>query len=155
MSAHVLLRPTTPADLPALFAQQRDPLSNEMAGTKPHSEEAFFKVWEGIFKNPQVVPRVIVEGERIVGAINCFQREGLDMIGYWIDKPHWGRGIATRALTLFLGELKRRPLHATAARSNAASIRILERCGFRLTGYHMGEETDRYVAREVATFVLE
>ena len=54
-----------------------------------------------------------------------------------------------------INEIPRRPIHATAARSNAASIHILQSCGFRLTGYHQGEETDRYTAREVATFVLE
>jgi 4-hydroxyphenylpyruvate dioxygenase-like putative hemolysin len=34
-------------------------------------------------------------------------------------------------------------------------MHILQRCGFRLTGRHHEEETDRYTAGEVATFILE
>jgi hypothetical protein len=47
------------------------------------------------------------------------------------------------------------PPYATAATSNAASIHILRSCGFTMTGKHVGEETDRYAAREVATLILE
>src|SRR2546423_61403 len=121
----VFLRKTAPHDLPTLFRQQQDPEGNSMAGTKPHTEESFRAVWERVFADPSVEPRVIVEGghggELVLGGITCFQRDGLDMIGYWIDRPHWGRGIASQALALFLQEFKRRPLHATAARDNAAS----------------------------------
>jgi RimJ/RimL family protein N-acetyltransferase len=46
-------------------------------------------------------------------------------------------------------------LRATAARNNRASVRILEKCGFRCMGYRQGEETERYSAREVGDFVLE
>jgi RimJ/RimL family protein N-acetyltransferase len=56
---------------------------------------------------------------------------------------------------LFLGEELRRPLHATADRNNTPSRRILEKCGFRCVGFRMGEETERFVAREIAEFVLE
>jgi RimJ/RimL family protein N-acetyltransferase len=44
-------------------------------------------------------------------------------------------GIATgAALTLFLQEQQIRPLHARAASDNAASIRVLQKAGFRITG---------------------
>lgn len=150
----IYLRPVQPADIPELFRQQSDPESNEMAGTKPRGPEAFQAVWDRIFQDPAVVSRVIVQDELVVGGINCFVADGLDSVGYWIAREHWGRGIASRALRLFLAEVPRRPLHATAARANVASIHILQKCGFRLTGYHMGEETERYLAREVATFML-
>lgn len=126
-----------------------------MAGTKARSAEVFRATWEKIFKEQTVVARVIVEDGRVVGSISCFKAEGRDSVGYWIAREHWGRGLASVGLRLFLQEVSLRPLHATAARSNAASIRVLERCGFRLTGYFMGEETERYLAREVASFVLE
>ena len=32
---------------------------------------------------------------------------------------------------------------------------ILTKHGFRCLGYRMGEETDRFLAREIADFVLE
>ena len=41
-----------------------------------------------------------------------------------------------------------------SAIDEAASRHILEKHGFRRTGFRMGEETDRYLAREIADFVL-
>lgn len=153
--ARVRLRPIEPGDLPTLFQQQLDPESNQMAGTKPRSPEAFRAAWERNFGDPSVVARAILRDDVMVGAISCFRKDGVDSVGYWIAREHWGGGIATQALMLLLGEVKARPLHATAARANAASIRVLEKCGFRLTGYHAENETDRYLAGEVATFVIE
>lgn len=149
------LRPTTAADLPVLFEIQTDPESNDMAGTKPRTREAFFATWERIFADASINSRVIEVAGVVVGGISCFQVEGHDCIGYWIAREHWGRGIASRALTLFLSEEPRRPLHATAASTNTRSHCILEKCGFRRTGTRMGEETDRFVACEIADFVLE
>jgi RimJ/RimL family protein N-acetyltransferase len=155
----IRLRPIGPDDLPALFELQTDPESNQMAGTKPRTREAFFAAWERNFADPGVNGRVIeidgVRGAEIVGSIARFQADGHDAVGYWIAREHWGKGIASRALAMFLSEDRRRPLHATAARTNAPSRRILEKCGFRCVGFRIGEETERYVAREIADFVLE
>ncbi|MFM9994643.1 MAG: GNAT family N-acetyltransferase [Phycisphaerales bacterium] len=155
----IRLRPTGPGDLPALFDMQTDPESNVMAGTKPRTREVFFETWERIFADPGVASRVIeidgVRGPEIVGSIGCFQADGHDCVGYWIARPHWGKGVASRALAMFLGEERRRPLHATTTRANAPSRRILEKCGFRCVGFRTGEETERFVAGEIADFVLE
>jgi RimJ/RimL family protein N-acetyltransferase len=151
----IRLRRTAAGDLAALFEIQSDPESNEMAGTKPRSREVFFAVWEQHFANPAIHGCVIELDGEVVGSIACFQADGHDCVGYWIARAHWGRGIASRALALFLAEETRRPLHATAASSNEPSRRILEKCGFRCTGVRMGEETERFVAREIAEFVLE
>jgi len=153
------LRPTTAADLPALYEIQTDPESNHMAGTKPRTRGVFFAVWERHFVDPSINARVIEidvgRGFELVGSIARFQADGHDAVGYWIARPHWGKGIASRALALFLAEDRRRPLRATTASTNAQSRRILERCGFRCVGLRMGEETERFVAREIADFVLE
>ncbi len=151
----IRLRPTAPGDLPALFEIQSDPASNAMAGTKPRTREAFFAVWDGLFADPSINSRVIEIDGKVVGGISCFQADGHDCIGYWIARAHWGRGTASRALTMFLAEEPRRPLHATAARANAPSRHILEKGGFRFVGFRMGEETDRFVPTEIADFVLE
>jgi RimJ/RimL family protein N-acetyltransferase len=151
----VFLRKVGREDVPVLFRLQLDPESNHMAGTKPRDEETFRAAWERNLVDPGVEGRVVVVDGEVVGSIARFQQEGRDAVGYWIAREHWGRGIATRALRAFLAEVAVRPLHATAARTNTASIRVLERCGFRLLGYHMGEESERYVAREVGRFVLE
>ncbi len=155
----IRLRLTSPGDLPALFEIQNEPEGNVMAGTKPRTREAFFAAWERYFADPGVNGRVIeidgVRGPEIVGSIARFQADGHDSVGYWIARAHWGKGIASRALVMFLAEEHRRPLHATIARTNAPSQRILEKCGFRCVGFRMGEETERFLATEIADFVLE
>lgn len=151
----VRLRPTRSADLPGLYQIQSDPESNDMAGTKPRPREAFIAMWERHLTDPGIHARVIEMGGAVVGSISRFQADGLDCVGYWIARPHWGRGIASRALEMFLAEERRRPLHATISRDNAPSRRILEKCGFRCVGFRTGEETERYLARELADFVLE
>lgn len=155
----IRLRLIGPDDLPALFAFQSDPESNAMAGVKPRTREAHFAAWERNLTDPGVNARVIeiegVRGPEVVGSIARFQADGHDAIGYWIARAHWGRGVASRALALFLCEERRRPLYATAARTNAPSHRILEKNGFRCIGFRMGEETERFIAREIADFVLD
>jgi RimJ/RimL family protein N-acetyltransferase len=157
---NISLRKTTVADLPTLFRQQLDAESNVMAGTKPYTEGVYHARLRQILADANVIPMVIVEGaaETIVGTISCFQRDGQDMVGYWIDRSHWGRGIASRALAMFIREVippSRRPLHAHVVTDNAPSIRVLTKCGFRPASTFAGEETDRYVAREVTAFVLD
>jgi RimJ/RimL family protein N-acetyltransferase len=165
ISPPITLRRIAADDLPTLFRQQLDPESNAMAGTKPYTEEVYHARLKQILADanvvpPTVIPMVIVEGEAetIVGTISCFQRDGQDMVGYWIDRNHWGRGIASQALALFIREViprTRRPLHAHVVSGNAPSMRVLTKCGFRATGNFAGEETDRYTAREVTAFVLD
>ena len=41
-----------------------------------------------------------------------------------------GRGIATAALTAFLRLEQTRPLYAGVAKHDAASVRVLQKCGF-------------------------
>ena len=161
----IRLRPVEPRDLAALFEFQTDPESNAMAGTKPRTREAFFAAWERNLTDPGINSRVIEVacgraggdergGYELAGSIARFQADGHDAVGYWIARPHWGKGIASRALAMFLQEEPRRPLRATAASSHAASRHILEKCGFRCTGLRMGEETERFLAREIADYEL-
>lgn len=70
--------------------------------------------------------------EHVVGNIVSWNSEGHREIGYWIDRAYWGRGIATAALSAFLDLEKTRPLYAGVARHNTASIRVLQKCGFKL-----------------------
>lgn len=151
----VSLRPVATADLAELYRFQSDPESNRVGGTKPRTRESFEAAWARNFADPGVTARVIMKDGKLVGSVACFKADGLDAVGYTIGREHWGQGIATRALALLLDEVPRRPLNATAALANTRSIRVLERCGFKLTGTRMGEETDRYIGCEVATFVLD
>jgi RimJ/RimL family protein N-acetyltransferase len=55
---------------------------------------------------------------------------GKPEVSYWLDKAYWGRGIATSALSAFLLLIQERPVYARVATDNAASLRVLEKCGF-------------------------
>jgi RimJ/RimL family protein N-acetyltransferase len=107
----VALRDVIPTDLPVLFAQHRDPEAAALAAFPPRDWAEFTQHWAKSF---------VASGERLVG--------------YWIGREHWGRGVATAALRLFLAQLPARPLHAHVAKHNLASMRVLEKCGFRAVG---------------------
>src|SRR4029453_19193159 len=72
---------------------------------------------------------------------------------YWIGREFWGRGIATQALAVLLSAVKTRPLYARAAKDNIASLRVLEKCGFTITGYERGFANAR--GEEIEEVVLE
>jgi RimJ/RimL family protein N-acetyltransferase len=150
----VTLRPVQRSDLPVLFEQQLDPESNRMAVSNPRSRAAFYAFWEGALGDEAVVARVIVVAGEIVGSISVFPSGAQDHVGYWIGRRHWGRGFATLALQRLLAEVPRRPLHACVARSNIASTRVLQRCGFVIIAYRMSVATERFPACEEAILVL-
>ncbi len=60
-------------------------------------------------------------------------------LGYWIGRPYWGRGYATAAARLAIDlafrDLATERLIAMCLDTNAASWRILEKIGFRFTGF--------------------
>lgn len=149
----VRLRRTTHEDVAALFEIQLDPAGNELAGTKPRDRAAFEARWEEILKMPQdpavrVTPRVILADGELVGSINVFPQEGVDSIGYWIARGHWGRGIATRAVALLVAEVEVRPLFARVIAHNVASLRALEKNGFVAVLRGAAEGNERYVGGE-------
>lgn len=59
-------------------------------------------------------------------------------IGYWIGEPYWGQGIATRAVGLILSygfeDQKLIRLYAGVFEYNVASMKVLEKNGFRKEG---------------------
>jgi RimJ/RimL family protein N-acetyltransferase len=66
----------------------------------------------------------------VAGNITSFELEGRRVVGYLYGPEWWGRGIATAALARFLAFETTRPLSGFVAASNAASARVLEKCGF-------------------------
>ena len=63
---------------------------------------------------------------------------GEDEVGYWIGKPHWGRGYAAEALRALarhaFADGRTALLRAEAHADNRASHRVLEKAGFRAEG---------------------
>lgn len=150
----VCLRDVEPADLPLLFEHQSDPESNRMAVVNPRDAAAFDAHWARILGDASLVAKAILVDGKLAGQISCFKLDGLDAVGYWIGRDYWGKGVATRALGLLLEQVPIRPLYARAARSNLASIRVLQRCGFAITGYELSPATDRFPACEEAMLIV-
>jgi RimJ/RimL family protein N-acetyltransferase len=143
-----------------------DPIACELAGVKPRTREVFEARMREVFADPNIFIRVIelspspTAAAQFVGSISVFQApaEGettpRDNIGYWLAREYWGKGLASEAVRTFLTLEPRRPLFATAAKSNTASCRILAKQGFQLLRTFQGTETDRYLAREVTEWKL-
>ncbi len=134
---------------------QLDDLSNKMAMVKPRSSDEFAGFWDRSLDNSETITRAIEFEGVLVGSISCFKAEGCDSIGYWIDRAAWGGGIATAALARFLSVVRVRPLLAVTASTNMGSRRVLEKCGFVCTGQRFAPESDRYLACQESTYMLE
>jgi RimJ/RimL family protein N-acetyltransferase len=153
---HVTLRGVLrQADLAIFFEQQLDPLANDMAAftaEDPADGEAFEAHWDRILAEDSITARTILADGSVAGHIARFERSGQAEITYWLGRAYWGKGFATRALSLFLEEISERPLYARAAKDNVASLRVLEKCGFRIAGEDKGFANAR--GREVEEFIL-
>jgi RimJ/RimL family protein N-acetyltransferase len=134
MRDEVRLRDVEDDDLPVFFAHQRDPESVRMAAFPSRGREAFMAHWKRIQADSTVVARTILWNGLVAGSVVCFEMSGQREVGYWVGREHWGKGIATRALSQLLGMVETRPLWAHVAKHNAASVRVLEKCGFRIVG---------------------
>jgi RimJ/RimL family protein N-acetyltransferase len=150
----IRLRNVERDDLPRMFEMQLDPESNRLAVTIPRTAEAFEAHWANVLRDPSLTAKAILLGEVLVGTVSCFQLDGQANVGYWISREHWGKGVASRALELLLLEVPTRPLYAHVATSNAASLRVLQKCGFVVERVQVSPATDRYPECEEALLVL-
>ena len=133
MHDKVRLRDIEPNDLPIFYEQQLDPDATRMAAFPARDRASFDAHWEkNILGNPDAIAQTILVDGRVAGNIGSWTQEGLRLVGYWIGKEYWGKGVATQALSAFLHQVTDRPLHAHVVKHNVGSIRVLEKCGFTL-----------------------
>lgn len=137
MEQRVSLRPVKADDLAVFFIHQLDPEATKLAAFPSRNREAFFTHWTTkILGNPAVVSLTILAGNDVVGHIGAWTDAAANdrLIGYWIGREFWDRGIASAALTQFLRLETTRPLRAHVAQHNFRSIRVLEKAGFARAG---------------------
>jgi RimJ/RimL family protein N-acetyltransferase len=133
MNDTVRLRNVEPGDLPIFYEQQLDPDATRMAAFPARDRASFDAHWEtNILGNPDAIAQTILVDGEVAGNIGSWPQEGVRLVGYWIGKEYWGKGVATRALFAFLHQVTDRPLHAHVVKHNVGSIRVLEKCGFSL-----------------------
>jgi RimJ/RimL family protein N-acetyltransferase len=139
---NVQLRDVEPQDLPLFFEHQRDPVAVEMVMFNSRDRAAFDQHWAKLLADETNLKKTIVAPKafgavsaenQVAGYIGSWTSEGQREVGYWLDRAFWGRGVATEALTAFLRLEPTRPLHAGVAKHNLASIRVLQKCGFKLS----------------------
>lgn len=154
----VRLRAVEDGDLPVFFAQMSDPEGVRMAAftaEDPSDRGRFEAHWERIRRDPAVLARTVVGvGGEVVGSAGVFGPPEEREVTYWIGREHWGRGAATAALRALLAEVPERPLHARAAADNTGSIRVLEKCGFAVTGTDRGYANARGAEIDEVLLVL-
>jgi RimJ/RimL family protein N-acetyltransferase len=139
----VLLRDVEESDLPVFFEHQLDPEATRMAGFPARDRGSFMAHWNRILEVESVVKKTILFEGEVAGNIVSFLNSGEREVGYWIGREFWGGGVATRALAGFVRLEARRPLYASVARHNAASMHVLQKCGFRVSG----EEPDDLILK--------
>ncbi|MFF9347157.1 GNAT family N-acetyltransferase [Streptomyces sp. NPDC014734] len=149
----VRLRDVGETDLESFFQYEQDAEAARRSMFTPRDRERFMTHWTTkVLGDPTVtVQTVTVDGVtagNVVAWWDEHEHERRRFIGYWLGRRHWGRGIGTRALALFLQRETARPLHADPFAGNTASVRLLEKHGFRRTG------TVRYGEHEHTMLVL-
>ena len=148
-----MLRPVLETDLPTFFGHQQDPGAAAMAAVPTREWDAFLVHWrDNVIPNQAGEVRTILVDGQVAGYVASWEQDDRRLVGYWIGREFWGRGVATSALREFLESHElHRPIHAFVALSNIGSIRVLEKCGFRRAGE---PETGEDGVTEVL-FVLE
>ncbi|MFC4559396.1 GNAT family N-acetyltransferase [Virgibacillus kekensis] len=157
MSA-IMLRDVTEDDLRVFFKHQQDLDANHMAAftsEDPGDWESFLTHWNKILSNKDIIKQTITVQENVAGNILCFEQFAVPGVSYWIGKEYWGKGIATNALREFTKHVTIHPLYARAAKDNIGSLRVLEKCGFTISGEDIGFSNARGEEVEEFVFILE
>lgn len=90
-------------------------------------------------KKPVMINFVIDVNGEVAGSVGFHKIEGHKAeIGYWLAEKYWGRGIMTEAVKLItrfgFKKLKLKRIYGRVYSFNKASIRVLEKAGYKLEG---------------------
>ncbi|MDO0912123.1 GNAT family N-acetyltransferase [Streptomyces sp. DT2A-34] len=140
--ADVRLRDVRDADLEAFLAYEHDPEAVRRSRFTPRPRDAFLKHWrKSVLGDKTCLVQTVTVGDDVAGSVVSWWDGDRRFLGYWLGRPYWGRGIGTKALALFLGIERTRPLYADPFHGNTASVRLLERHGFQRAGtLHHGDD---------------
>lgn len=140
----IKLRKLSHADQAVLVEQMNKPKITRYLSSKipaPYScEDALWFIEQGS-KQDCIVRAIEVNGV-FAGVVGAYLQTGeyahAAELGYWIVESFWGRGVATAAVLKFTDylftttELFR--LYNPVSKPNLASIRVMEKSGFKLEG---------------------
>ncbi|MGM0593114.1 MAG: GNAT family N-acetyltransferase [Pseudomonadota bacterium] len=138
----LLLRPPQVEDALAIFDYARDPQVCRFLAWRCHRSladaQAFVAVARAGWERGDWLCWVVEDAGGVVGTLAAeLGRDGAG-IGYAFSRRRWGRGYATEALAALSDRLfaytPLRSQWAFCLPENAASTRVLEKCGFRSEG---------------------
>jgi RimJ/RimL family protein N-acetyltransferase len=137
-TARLVLEPLTVAHAPAMFDVLRDPLIYTYLDFGPPTSLAHLqRVYAALERraSPDGTEEwlnwiVVLDGAPI-GVVQATISAGGCEVAYILHSAHWGRGYALEAMTAMLAHLGERAFFANVEETNARSIRLLERLGFR------------------------
>ena len=163
-TARLILRPWTLEDAEELYRYASDPAVGPAAGWPVHtSVENSREIIQNVLSAKGTFAVVLKETGLPIGSAGYFQtkaqggEEGEMEIGYWIGKPHWGKGYApeaTRALIHYcFTDLSGARVWCSHFAGNEKSKRCMEKCGF--TYHHTEEESQWEVEGERKTVDYE
>ena len=124
------LREVLESDLEPFYHHQADPEARAMAVFPSKERDAHFEHWHRNLARPDNISRTILVDGAVAGNVVSWIADGRRLIGYWIGREFWGRGVATEALRSFVREVAERPMYAEVATTNLGSVRVLEKSGF-------------------------
>ena len=139
----LVLRNWQDGDAEELFLAAKNPNVGPMCGWDPHKDvsESLFSI-RNILNSENCFALVLKETGKPVGSIELMTGEKSRLsasdseaeLGYWLGRPHWGQGLTTEAARLLLarcfGELGMKAVWGVHYEGNAASRRVMEKCGF-------------------------
>ena len=139
----VLRRPTL-ADVKAIARLANDRRIAQNTARIPHpyavsDAEVFVNF---VAQQPQDTNFLITRDGEVFGGVGIdLSRSATPEIGYWLGVPFWGQGYATEAARAVIDyafeEFGTTELRAGARVVNAASRRVLEKCGFQWTSVEL------------------
>lgn len=140
------LRAPNMADAPALHQLANDKYIHDMLARLPHPytrAHAVDFITNLARTKDEHAYAIVTENDNFIGVIGWHLTRELGMeLGYWIGKPHWGKGYASEvaiALVQAAGNAGYQELFANAKTDNLASIRVLQKAGFTETSSEIGD----------------
>lgn len=145
----IVLTEIRPSDKPDLIEHlaareiYEDTLRIPYPYTEDDADQWLAMVAQSTREHGRPVHWAIRQSERLIGCCGfdhlALGRSHRAEIGYWLAKPHWGCGIMTAVVGKLcehaFGQWGLSKLSAYVFAHNAASARVLEKCGFEQEGY--------------------
>ena len=157
----LILRPLTPDDAPAVFTWVGDPVVNRYMPYPLYTRVEDVRTWiTSLAPDSGEFGFVRREDGLLIGAGSIKEQEdGAWEVGYNLRRDAWGQGYATEAARAMIdwahrerGATRFVAAHVTA---NAASGRVLRKCGYRFVRYGQYEKYDGSEVFDASFYEME